>query len=119
MSLAEKEADLRWHVASTNHREFTCVPNYIRRGDYTPVPSAVPDPDCVDLIWVITCCGIRHDILDAVTCGYERRVTEFDLHEAGRVELKTHPEIIAWLDSIAHEPERVRPSSWDKILEDD
>lgn len=119
MSLAGKEADLRWHVATTGHREFTCVPDYVpRRDDPFEVnpPTNVFEQSVVNQHWIITCCGARVDLLDPVTCAYERRISDAELREADRMHLREHVEIIAWIADIAREPERVAPSAWDKIL---
>jgi hypothetical protein len=89
MGLAEKIDDLRWHVARTDHREFTIVRDY----------------DDADHVWVVTC-GF---------CKYERRITETEMAEAGRPDLTDRFGIGALIESIKLQVRREVPKVWDKV----
>lgn len=118
MSLEEKLSDLRWHVATTGHRDFSVTSDYISDGR-APMDARFhlphPEPGTFDKVWIVQCCGNRQDILEPVTCDFERRVSESELAEAGRHDLAEKWGFGALVESIKLEPRREAPKAWSKI----
>lgn len=118
MSFNEKLSDLRWHVATTGHRDFAVTRTGITDGHpgmdaRFRVPS--PEPGTFDDVWIITCCGNRGDILEPVTCDFERRISERELAEAGHPEFAGAWGMGALVESIKLEPRREAPKAWSKV----
>lgn len=119
MSLEEKVSDLRWHVATTGHADFAITPDYYEDA-YSPSDrnfALTREPGVPDCWWIITCCGSRLDILDPVTCSFERRISEAELAQAGRPELCQMHGIAELVESIKLEPSREVPKAWSKVGE--
>ncbi len=120
MSLDEKVSDLRWHVATTGHREFAVTTDYLYDGG-PPMDSRfhLPAPEAGggDQVWIITCCGQRDDILEPVTCSFERRISESEIAASGRMDLTDRYGIGALVESVKLEARREPPKAWAKVGE--
>jgi hypothetical protein len=120
MSLEEKISDLRWHVATTGHREFAATTDYVFDSS-SPMSQTFRmrhEDGCGDHVWIISCLGDRSDVLEAPRCSYEVRICETECAAAGRYDLAEARGIFgigALIESIKLEPRREAPKAWDKV----
>ncbi len=116
MSLEEKVADLRWHVATTGHQSFAIERGY---AVVTPNPAMArpPEPDdegrereVWDDQWRLVCGGDGDQ-----PCPFERTITESEIAVAGRYDLTDAYAIGALVESIKLEKPRQAPKVWEKV----
>lgn len=119
MSCSEKISDLRWHVASTGHRDFAVTSDHLDELAADSVTGTrfrlSHEPGTCDRVWIITCCGHRDDILEPVVCGFERRISETEWAAEGRYDLVDRYGVGSLIESIKLEPRREARIVWDKV----